>query len=114
MESNVNNAEHKRILTQCIETNGVRHQIVKAIEELSELSVELAKVSNYTSMLLIETNQDRVCDEIADVKVMIAQLEMIFPSEHINERYEFKLNRLNNRLNPFITIERNQDEPNAL
>jgi hypothetical protein len=37
-------------------------------------------------------------DEIADVKIMIRQAERIFDSELINQRVDFKMNRLKERI----------------
>ncbi len=52
---------------------GERHQIIKAIEEMSELIVELTKYLNGQRMRTKELRW-----EIADVNIMINQLEKIF------------------------------------
>ena len=39
-----------------------------------------------------------VYDEIADVKIMMAQAELLFDVDIINERVEFKMNRLKQRI----------------
>ena len=60
------------IYEQAIKTFGAKHQIVKAVEELSELVTALARYS------LGEGDLDNIAEEIADVEVMCEQLTMIF------------------------------------
>lgn len=60
------------IYEQAIKTFGPKQQIIKAIEELSELVTALARYS------LGEGDLDNIAEEIADVEVMCEQLIMIF------------------------------------
>ena len=55
-----------------IEHYGVAAQKVKAIEELSELQKEIAKD------LIGQGNIEHVAEEIADVQIMLRQLQMIY------------------------------------
>ena len=55
-----------------IEHYGVAAQKVKAIEELSELQKEIAKD------LIGQGNIENVAEEIADVQIMLRQLQMIY------------------------------------
>lgn len=68
-----------QICKRAVNTYGKTPQIHMAIEEMSELTKELFK------------------EEIADVKIMLAQMELIFGSA--DEYKEQKLERLCKRLN---------------
>lgn len=59
-----------------IDHYGPEAQKVKAIEELSELQKEIAKD------LIGQGNIENVAEEIADAKVMIEQLQMIYEIEN--------------------------------
>lgn len=75
-----------RACRKAIETYGEVHQITKALEEMSELSKELLKLlceveagrkfgfpPNLNPVLA-----DHIAEEMADVMIMVTQLEMIF------------------------------------
>ena len=63
-------------------------QLYMAIEEMSELTKEICKYKRLPS------NYDKLADEIADVKIMIEQLEYIFGvSNEVEERINYKLDR---------------------
>ena len=78
---------------------GIKNQLKKTLEELSELGDEtfdymiafLGGDEDITTASLI--------DEIADVKIMVAQLEYLLElEEEVNGRVEFKLNRQMERI----------------
>jgi hypothetical protein len=78
---------------------GIENQLKKTMEELSELGNEtfcymiafLGRDEDITTISLI--------DEIADVKIMLAQLEYLLEfEEEVNDRVEFKLNRQMDRI----------------
>ena len=79
---------------------GVKNQIIVAIEELSELQKELCKT------LRGEENKPNICEEIADVEIMLEQIKMLYD---INEVVEFeknnKLKRTNDRYLKIIDID---------
>lgn len=54
---------------------GKPHQITKSIEELNELSTALAR---YLGGNHSEDTLDNIAEEIADVKIMLGQLQIIF------------------------------------
>jgi NTP pyrophosphatase (non-canonical NTP hydrolase) len=85
---------NKEILERAICHYGTAPQIIKAIEELGELTTALSKwMNNYQSL-------KPIVDEIADVKIMLAQLEIIFDIDiQVHNRVNFKLKRLAKRLN---------------
>lgn len=62
----------KDVYNKAKEVFGIDAQITKAIEELAELQKELCK------FILDDGNMARIIEEIADAKIMVEQLEMIF------------------------------------
>lgn len=60
------------ILEGAIETFGTAAQILKAIEELGELTVELARAMNNL------TSTDAIREELADVYIVLNQLQLIY------------------------------------
>lgn len=76
------------VLIKAIQTYGREHQISKAIEEMAELTNELAKSIDK------RTTTERVIDEIADVRIMIGQLEYMYGAERVDNRYIEKVRRL--------------------
>lgn len=65
------------IYRQAVKWFGVEHQIKKAAEELGELIQALMRYSNGEPVI------GNVCEEIADVEIMLEQLKII-----LGERYE--------------------------
>ena len=88
---------NKEILQKAIETYGVESQVDVCIEEMSELTKALIK--DRRSYGNSHEAWKNVAEEIADVKIMLEQLEMIFEcKEKVQEQIEFKVNRLGERL----------------
>ena len=83
---------NKLILEKAIEHYGEEHQIIKAIEELSELTTELARRANEQGLRI------HLLNEIADASIMIEQLKMIFGEGLVDKLVTDKLNRLNDRI----------------
>lgn len=69
-------------------------QIIKTIEELSELQKELAKIAfNYGNYSSVQLNN--LSEEIADVEIMLKQIKIIFGNNMlINKFKKKKLERL--------------------
>ena len=85
--------DHEMILQKAIDTYGADAQEWMAIEEMSELAKEICKNKRG------KDNREEIADEIADVKIMLAQLEMIFGvQKEVEKHYETKIDRLNQRL----------------
>ena len=84
------------ILENAIERWGIDAQCEMIIEECLELALALQKMKR------LRGDKDKkyanTIDEIADVKIMIRQAERIFDSELINQRVDFKMNRLKERI----------------
>lgn len=88
---------NKEILQKAIDTYGDEMQIAVAIEEMSELTKALIKDKRHNYKIL--DDWQNTAEEIADVKIMVEQLEMIFDcKEEVDKQIEFKLNRLKERL----------------
>lgn len=67
-----NTVNYFETLSDAITTFGEEAQMIVALEELSELQKELCKV------LRGDENNDHVSEEMADVQIMLDQLEIIF------------------------------------
>ena len=79
----------KAILTEAIRRYGKGPQRDKAIEELSELIRELARCDD----------PEHLAEEMADVRIMLDQLELIFDNREAVRIWELrKLRRLDQRL----------------
>ncbi len=86
----------KKILRTAIDRYGRGQQRDKAIEELSELIRALARADD----------AENVAEEMADVRIMLDQLELIFRNGQKVARYEVqKLRRLDARLHAADVIE---------
>ena len=80
---------------------GIRRQTLKTLEELNELGAELRWLANLNieplhlvSVEEIDKQLAKVCEEIADVEVMIAQLKFLFDcDEQVETIKKFKVNR---------------------
>ena len=78
---------------------GLQHQLAKSVEELIELVQAIQEYSFKLGMRDDEISTEHVAEEIADVKIMIAQLEYLSELEvEVNNRVEFKLNRQMDRI----------------
>ena len=93
--------EMKIICKQLIDKYGEK-QVVVAIEELSELQKELCK------SLRGKTNKENIIEEMADVIIMINQMQMYFKisDEELHKEINYKLNRTKERL---LTTEEPRD-----
>ena len=79
----------EKILRATIEHYGGSGQQLKAIEELSELIRAISRAND----------PENIAEEMADVRIMLDQLEIIFGNHDAVKAWEFrKLQRLNHRL----------------
>lgn len=77
------------ILKAAISYYGSANQITKAIEELSELIRALARCNDV----------DNIAEEMADVRIMLDQLEIMFDNHDRVREIEYeKLTRLRDRI----------------
>lgn len=78
---------------KAIDKWGAEAQITMVFEEMAELQKELCKA------LRGGTNSTNIAEEIADVKIMLEQMEQYFEVETQVEKFkEYKLARLEERL----------------
>ena len=90
IKSNNTKSKRKLIYDKAIKENGVELQLTVAIEELAELQQALCKYKR--------GEEHNVEEEIADVKIMIEQLEMLFDKNAIGRWKNKKVDRLEERL----------------
>lgn len=67
-------------------------QVDVAIEELSELTTELAREQRGTG------DEEEIVDELADVVIMCEQLAIIYGEEELRRRRDEKVERLRERI----------------
>jgi len=83
---------NKNLLKKAIKKWGRDVQIQKIQEELIELALAINRLNSP-----IKNKEDMVqnlYDELGDVKIMMAQAEIIFDKKRINKRVDFKLNKM--------------------
>ena len=81
------------ILKNALQHYGANSQRIVAIEEMSELIKELCKVARG------EENAAHIAEEIADVRIMLDQLEIMFDCAGAAAAYQAaKVERLRKRL----------------
>lgn len=79
-----------QVLQSIIDKNGKEYQATVAIEELAELMKELTK------MIRGKGSETRICEELADVEICLAQIKLMFPrsKQQISLFKNYKLKRL--------------------
>lgn len=90
----------KEIMYKAINTYGVENQMIKTVEELSELSQALCKFLSKPYTESDRTILNNIYEEIADVEIMLEQCKMIFyeSEDKINDYKKKKIKRLERRL----------------
>lgn len=76
------------IISRAVDHFGKESQIAKAIEEMAELTTELARFQNNKGMAI------NIIEEIADVAIMIEQLKYIFGPDLVEGKMRQKVKRL--------------------
>ncbi len=69
---------------------GADKQIVKCCEEMAELTQVLCKRLNGNP----HVTKEQIVDEVADVLVMANQMRLLFGEGAVDERIQYKLNRV--------------------
>jgi Interferon-inducible GTPase (IIGP). len=87
--------EQEKVMQSAIATFGIDDQTIKAIEEFSELNVELAKMVNAPDFFDQE-RYDAMVEEMADSHIMLYQLKTMYKvsDEELNLKIFEKLKRL--------------------
>lgn len=90
-----------KIYHDALKNYGWNSQIIKTMEECGELTQALAKFLNTPHGTLARTEQTaHVCEELADVYIMVQQMALVFGKEQFEEMLQAKIERLNKRINP--------------
>lgn len=93
----------REVLQKAIDTYGETNQMRQCIEEMSELTKAICKKErtmnreDSTEQELADRWADLI-DETADVYVMIWQMTMILGEESVAEMIDYKIKRLQKRL----------------
>lgn len=94
-----------KVLREAIDTYGADNQIIKAIEEMSELQKELCKALSESPKDYFDIGEIdpktlmNIYEEMADVLIMWAQLTLIFNNDKTIEDFKrIKLARLAQRI----------------
>lgn len=89
----------REIFEQAIENYGIKNQIIKSVEEMSELTKALCKYFECTDKRMEPIILDAIDEEMADVEIMLEQLRIIFNNnEQIAARRKEKVERLERRM----------------
>lgn len=97
--------EKCRIYREAVKKFGRVNQILKAIEELAELQRALARDLPLDAPEEAERN---VCEEIADVEIMLSQLWLLYDGREIDDWKDSKLERLARMAG--VELEEGEDE----
>lgn len=90
------NGDRDNVLRRCIRDYGAQPQIDMIIEEMSELTKALLKWRRRKGS---EFTIDCITDELADVRIMARQMEILFQVEdEVEKRIDFKVQRQRRRL----------------
>lgn len=94
----MNNATRQHVLESAIKKYG-SNQITKSIEEMAELTFALCKRNSVRgtdeeSEKKKQQLNDNICEEIAEVQIMMEQMAIFFGKGKVDEWKEFKMQRL--------------------
>ena len=81
--------KNKDIINHLTETNDYTYNLLKASEELSELSLVLLQLVNKPD----KVDKQEVIDEIGDVQIRMKILSKLFDKDAVKKRYNFKLSK---------------------
>ena len=102
---------NESVYRRCISQYGEQNQVDMCLEEMSELTKALLKYRRKLSLIKgecvnstsdstdLKKAREDIIDELADVKIMVRQMEMIFRAEEeVSARIDFKVSRQVKRL----------------
>lgn len=91
--------EQERIIEMAaLKTYGRESQVDMMIEEMSELTKALFKIRRGESNGAYFRYHGNVCEELADVEIMVEQMKILYGEKSVAEWKEAKLKRLATRL----------------
>ena len=104
--------KQKLVLSKAIYKFGTKNQIDMVTEEIGELLQAINKVRRldgitYSGIIHPEKTKHikyslayfNLCSEVADMKIMLAQIELMLDSEAIQISIDRKIERLSNKIN---------------
>lgn len=94
-----NRPEKEDIYKKAVDKWGVEAQMNMIVEELSELTFALMKIRRSGTEQQKIDRYDNLCEEIADVKLMLKQAEYMFDKKKIDKYYKEKKEYIKNKLN---------------
>lgn len=90
--------ERDKVFNRCLQVYGERPQVDMAIEEMSELTKALLKMRRVSKEKVAEA-REAIIDELADVRIMERQMEILYQCEdEVEQRIDFKIQRQIGRL----------------
>ena len=73
---------------------GLNNQMMQTVEEMGELTQAIVKVFRNG----LDNERDNLIEELADVEIMIEQLDYLLGDNQIEKVKEYKINRQINRI----------------
>lgn len=89
---------HKELLNKAIDTYGIEEQLLQTVEECAELIQAINKWRMAQNRESIKDAVDHLAEEAADVIIMMEQIKIMVGEPKVNWWIEFKLQRLEERL----------------
>lgn len=90
------NNHEKKVYRSALDTWGAAAQVTMVMEEMAELQKELCKNARGRN------NLPELAEEIADVRIMLEQMEVLFDIEDAVEEYKAqKVERLETRISAY-------------
>lgn len=87
-------SKDKEIMSEAIKTFGYSNQVAKFVEEAGECIASVMRFQTKPNSF----NQDKMCEELADLAIMVEQMKIMFSKCTIKEHYDKKIVRLEERL----------------
>ena len=86
----------REIFLKAIDVFGSGNQVIMVMEEMNELGKELCKTFRESGAPI-----DNICEEIADVEIMLDQLKLIVGEKNVTYYRKKKIKRLKERLDTY-------------
>lgn len=81
--------KNSELIKYLADNNDYKYNLLKAAEELQELSLVLTQMT----LKKDKVDEQEVIDEIGDVKIRLKIIEHLFSRKKVKERIKFKLNK---------------------
>lgn len=81
--------KNSELIKYLADNNDYKYNLLKAAEELQELSLVLTQMTLKKN----KVDEQEVIDEIGDVKIRLKIIEHLFSRKKVKERIKFKLNK---------------------